>query len=55
MFPGKRDHFRHLVAATADIKGYEPATLNVKHFPMFKTLSSFGASTERRSTRAGAR
>lgn len=28
----------YLVAATADIKGYAPATLNVKHFPMFKNL-----------------
>ncbi|ETW26770.1 type II toxin-antitoxin system VapC family toxin [Mycobacterium gastri] len=28
----------YLVAATADIKGYEPATLNVKHFPMFQNL-----------------
>ncbi|BDE14336.1 ribonuclease VapC [Mycobacterium sp. 20KCMC460] len=28
----------YLVAATADVKGYEPATLNVKHFPMFKNL-----------------
>ncbi|WP_326549225.1 type II toxin-antitoxin system VapC family toxin [Mycolicibacterium sp. ND9-15] len=28
----------YLIAATADIKGYEPATLNVKHFPMFKDL-----------------
>lgn len=28
----------YLVAATADVKGYEPATLNVEHFPMFKNL-----------------
>ncbi|BDB42395.1 ribonuclease VapC [Mycobacterium kiyosense] len=28
----------YLVAAAADVKGYEPATLNVKHFPMFKNL-----------------
>ena len=40
------DHFRYLVAATANVKGYEPATLNVKHFPMFKNLlPPFGAST----------
>lgn len=36
----------YLVAATADVKGYEPATLNVKHFPMFKNLlPPFCAST----------
>ncbi|MCV6983568.1 type II toxin-antitoxin system VapC family toxin [Mycolicibacterium pulveris] len=28
----------YLIAATADVKGYQPATLNVKHFPMFKNL-----------------
>ncbi|MCV7192778.1 type II toxin-antitoxin system VapC family toxin [Mycolicibacterium brumae] len=28
----------YLIAATADINGYEPATFNVRHFPMFKNL-----------------
>lgn len=28
----------YLIAATADVKGYQPVTLNVKHFPMFKKL-----------------
>lgn len=28
----------YLIAATADVKGYQLATLNVKHFPMFKGL-----------------
>ncbi len=28
----------YLIAATADVKGYQPATMNVKHFPMFKNL-----------------
>lgn len=28
----------YLIAATADVKGYQPATLNVGHFPMFKQL-----------------
>jgi predicted nucleic acid-binding protein len=28
----------YLIAATADVKGYQPATLNVRHFPMFKQL-----------------
>lgn len=28
----------YLIAATADVKGYQAATLNVKHFPMFKNL-----------------
>jgi predicted nucleic acid-binding protein len=28
----------YLVAATADVKGLQLATLNVRHFPMFKDL-----------------
>ena len=28
----------YLIAATADISGYELATLNVRHFPMFEGL-----------------
>jgi predicted nucleic acid-binding protein len=28
----------YLIAATADVRGYELATLNVRHFPMFKGL-----------------
>jgi predicted nucleic acid-binding protein len=28
----------YLVAATADVRGLELATLNIKHFPMFKGL-----------------
>jgi hypothetical protein len=28
----------YLIAATADVKGYRLATLNVRHFPMFKNL-----------------
>ena len=28
----------YLIAATADVKGLELATLNVRHFPMFKDL-----------------
>ena len=28
----------YLVAATADVQGFDLATLNVKHFPMFKGL-----------------
>ncbi len=28
-----------LIAATADVEGYELATLNVKHFPMFGRLT----------------
>jgi predicted nucleic acid-binding protein len=28
----------YLVAATADVRGLDLATLNVKHFPMFKGL-----------------
>lgn len=28
----------YLIAATADVEGLELATLNVKHFPMFKGL-----------------
>jgi predicted nucleic acid-binding protein len=28
----------YLIAATADVKGLELATLNVRHFPMFKGL-----------------
>lgn len=35
----------YLVAATADIKGYEPASLNVKHFPMFTNLRPPFSST----------
>ena len=27
-----------LIAATADVKGYQPATLNVRHFPMIKNM-----------------
>jgi predicted nucleic acid-binding protein len=28
----------YLIAATAEAKGYQLATLNVRHFPMFKSL-----------------
>ena len=28
----------YLIAATADVKGYRLATLNVRHFPMFTSL-----------------
>jgi predicted nucleic acid-binding protein len=28
----------YLIAATADVIGAQPATLNVKHFPMFEGL-----------------
>ncbi|MBV8928306.1 MAG: VapC toxin family PIN domain ribonuclease, partial [Mycobacteriaceae bacterium] len=28
----------YLVAATADVKGLELATLNVRHFPMYENL-----------------
>lgn len=28
----------YLIAATADVKGLHPATLNVRHFPMFEDL-----------------
>lgn len=28
----------YLIAATADVKGLELATLNVRHFPMFEKL-----------------
>ena len=28
----------YLIAATAEVKGYQLATLNVRHFPMFKGL-----------------
>lgn len=28
----------YLIAGTAAVKGYELATLNVRHFPMFKSL-----------------
>lgn len=28
----------YLIAATADVKGLQLATLNVRHFPMFKDL-----------------
>ena len=30
----------YLIAATADVKGLELATLNVRHFPMFEELQS---------------
>jgi predicted nucleic acid-binding protein len=35
----------YLVAATADVKGLELATLNVRHFPMFKNLQPPFATT----------
>lgn len=28
----------YLIAGTAEVKGYDLATLNVRHFPMFKNL-----------------
>lgn len=28
----------YLIAATAELKGYQLATLNIRHFPMFKGL-----------------
>jgi predicted nucleic acid-binding protein len=28
----------YLIAATTEVKGYQLATLNVRHFPMFKGL-----------------
>jgi len=28
----------YLIAATAEVQGFELATLNVKHFPMFQGL-----------------
>lgn len=28
----------YLIAATAEVKGYRPATLDVRHFPMFENL-----------------
>ena len=31
----------YLIAATADVKGLQLATLNVRHFPMFKDLLTF--------------
>lgn len=35
----------YLIAATADVKGLELATLNVRHFPMFDGLTPpFGAA-----------
>lgn len=30
----------YFIAATADVKGLELATLNVRHYPMFKGLRS---------------
>lgn len=30
----------YLIAATADVKGYQLATLKVRHFPMFKNLQA---------------
>lgn len=35
----------YLIAATADVKGLQLATLNVRHFPMFKHLRPPFAST----------
>jgi predicted nucleic acid-binding protein len=35
----------YLIAATADVKGLELATLNVRHFPMFKNLQPPFATT----------
>ncbi len=35
----------YLIAATADVKGLQLATLNVRHFPMFKGLQPPFAST----------
>jgi predicted nucleic acid-binding protein len=29
-----------LIAATADVRGHELATLNIRHFPMFKKLKA---------------
>ena len=28
----------YLIAATADVRGLQLATLNIRHFPMFKNL-----------------
>lgn len=40
----------YLIAATADVRGYELATLNVRHFPMFKNLRApFSVSAARQS------
>jgi predicted nucleic acid-binding protein len=37
----------YLIAATADVKGLQLATLNVRHFPMFKDLRPpFATSAE---------
>jgi predicted nucleic acid-binding protein len=30
----------YLIAATAEVKGFDLATLNVRHFPMFENLSA---------------
>ena len=35
----------YLIAATADVKGLQLATLNVRHFPMFKDLRPPFATT----------
>ena len=35
----------YLIAATADVKGLQLATLNVRHFPMFKNLRPPFATT----------
>jgi predicted nucleic acid-binding protein len=35
----------YLIAATADVKGLHLATLNVRHFPMFKNLRPPFATT----------
>ena len=35
----------YLIAATADVKGLQLATLNVRHFPMFKDLQPPFATT----------
>jgi predicted nucleic acid-binding protein len=35
----------YLIAATADVKGLRLATLNVRHFPMFKNLRAPFATT----------
>jgi predicted nucleic acid-binding protein len=36
----------YLIAATADVKGLELATLNVRHFPMFERLQPPFAPTD---------
>jgi predicted nucleic acid-binding protein len=35
--PGIADH---LIAATADVHGYELATLDIRHFPMIENLTA---------------